>query len=126
MTVAHGLALWERCVRLAVANSSGRPCLVICHRDLIRDRERWIGDAIDFVTHTGFQPAPTSVVNQVIDPSLHRQHNEGDTASNAEAPGCRRLIRVLDELRGFHETFPQIDLGRESAEVEELFVSLRN
>jgi hypothetical protein len=33
---------------------------------------------------------------------------------------------MLDELRGFHETFPQIDLGTESAAVEELFASLRN
>lgn len=126
MSIAHGLALWERCVRSAVANSLGRSVLVMCHRDLIRDRDRWIGDAVDFVSHTGFQPAHSSVVNQVIEPSLHRQRNEGDVGSNPGAPACQRLIRVLDELRGFHETFPQVDLGTESAEVEELFASLRS
>jgi hypothetical protein len=94
-------------------------------RDLIRDRDRWIRDTLDFVTHAGFQAAHASVVNEVIDPSLHRQQNEG-TPSNAGALGCIRLIRVLDGLRGFHETFPQIDLGPESPAVEELFVSLRN
>jgi hypothetical protein len=93
---------------------------------LIRHRGRWISDAVDFVAHTGFKPAPSSLVDQVLDPSLHRQHHEGDRASNAGALARSRLIRLLDQLRGFHETFPQIDLGTESAEVEELFVSLRN
>ena len=119
LSVAFGIALWERYNRLILAHSAEMPVLVTRYDDLMEDPAAWSGAVAGFLAAEGMTLRPTdpATVRAFVDPEL-RHSTVAPGEHGALAPGAAAVLAALEGSLGAHRVFAAPPLEEEPAGVE--------
>jgi hypothetical protein len=110
---AHGLAIWERYLRHALASCAGLPVLVVGHAGLLCDPRGTVTALRGFLARCDLGPGrATSGAVATIDPALH--HAVSGRGSAGLSDQQRRLWQALGRCVGEHPSFSPPDAGPET------------
>lgn len=131
ITKAHALAMWERYVRTALAQASGRPTLVASYDALVDDPQQWSEQAAAFLTAHGFDVDLDGARGQIADfvaaDLRHARHSDADVAADPDLSSAQRdLWERLHRLAGAHDALDAGALPAETFWVEPLLGALRS
>jgi hypothetical protein len=120
LSVAFGVALWERYNRLILTHSGGLPVLVTRYEDLVADPATWSERTHAFLSSLGMaldgDPGAAGAARDFVDPELrHSAH----TRAELEGSGATSLLvyDVLEAVVGASPSFVVPDLAPEPASV---------
>lgn len=130
LELAHGLALWERYERAALAGASGLPVYVTSYEEALSAPLGFLTEFAKFLDSCGVPISPEALSAEVLasrlDPLLrHERHLATDEATDHLLRGQLGLDRALHELAGGHERFVPPLLEAESAFTETLLRLVR-
>ena len=107
VSIAFGVALWERYNRLVLAHSQGMPVLVTRYDDLMRDPGGWCQSTRAFLVELGMHlPARFDLdsARESVHPELrHSTASRADLESSA--PGALDVYDALERARGPSSAF---------------------
>lgn len=113
----HGVALWERYVRAALANAEGLPTFVLGYAELLSDAAGAAQRLDEFLRWAGLERTGNgelAAIRAFIDPKLHRAR-PGQNGHGIElSPAQSELARQLDVLAGPHERLGAVALPAET------------
>ncbi|MDH3707162.1 MAG: glycosyltransferase, partial [Acidimicrobiia bacterium] len=126
LAIRHGLAIWERYTRTALAGLAGLPLFVIDYDDLLE-----AGDATTALIDFGLEqlgPAAGDDDAQirldrfasVLEADL-RHHRSAEDGADLLSAQQAKLLERLAALDGRHDEFEPPDLGRETPGLDLLF-----
>jgi hypothetical protein len=118
VTYAQGLAVWERCTRLALSGMAGHRVFVTDYARLLADPVGWRGELAGFCRATGV-PLPGSA-----EPVADLVHAPASSPEGWLSPEQASLHALVRELTGVHEPLGPVALGAESPWVEDALQSL--
>lgn len=125
-TQTHGLALWERYVRSAVANLDGVPTLVTRYERVLEETEQWCNELVAFLDEEGFESDVSAVPRAIgsLDPRLRHQRN-GKAPEGGIHASQERVLDLLSGEEGPHVPWSAPDLGEEPVWVEDVLTLRR-
>jgi hypothetical protein len=125
----YSLALWERYLRECLGSIRGLPTFVTDYERLLSDPLGWSEAARAFLEGAGVTAGsiPEEDALSFVEPTLRHASFTADDLRNA--PGVSgprlRLFETLEELRGEHERFPEVELPTETPATEALLAVRR-
>jgi hypothetical protein len=125
-TLSHGLALWDRYNRAALATLSGHPALVISYEDLLADAARAMRAAASWLSRIGCMPAQpddTTVAKAAatVAAGLARHDDDGEVPAVVE-----EMTTTLRGLSGVHEHLPAVSVPPPPPWMADTFVQRRD
>lgn len=112
-STAYGLALWERHLRCLWAQLAGLRAVVVDYDSLLADPVTGVADLSDFL---GLSEQADEAVGSLDTGERHHRANGGElTAEQVD------LLTVSQGLLGPHDSFPDVELGPETPNLQLAF-----
>ena len=118
VTYMQGLAVWERCTRLALSALAGRRVAMTDYGRLLADPGGWRDALVEFCRDAGLAVEPgTESVDELM-------RTPGSSPDGWLSPQQAALAGLVQGLEGFHASLPAAELPPESEWVDDALVSL--
>lgn len=118
VTYMQGLAVWERCTRLALSALGGRRVAVNDYSRLLADPAGWREALVEFCRDAGL------AVESSGEPVDGLMRTPGSSAEGWLSPQQAALAELVAGLEGFHASMPVVSLPPESDWVDDALLSL--
>jgi len=118
VTYAQGLALWERCTRLALTAMAGHRIAVSDYGRLLSDGTAWRNQLLDFCRDAGLEVA---AAEESVESLMRPPGSSAEGWLSAAQAELHELVRGLE---GFHVVLAIPDLPRESDWVSDALLTL--